>query len=416
MTRDRIARTYDGQAGSAVDQRLVRRRIHWMCANVTGREVADIGCGAGVAAVLLGREGANVVGVDRDSAVLREAARRLEDEDDSVKGRVRFTPADAADLPFADEAFDSVLLGNVLDEQLDRARVITEIARVLKPDGRLVATVPYGLVPKSDYEAINVRALLDLLVPGFAIDELELIDRYLAVAATKAPGELSADLVARALELAERRIHDIDIQLATIDRPRAGDGAGMRPAAGASSAAQRVAAAEEKTKEIQRRWKAQRDEMERRVQERDLRIASLEVEKRDLSALGQSATSRIRAAETELEKALREAEDAKADRHRFELEATNQARHVVELESIEADLRQRLEDLEVEVHGARRREAAVIAERDALRMVLERTRAEIERARASVLDAREAAARAESRADRFERELGRVRTSDAERA
>jgi SAM-dependent methyltransferase len=483
MTRDRIAESYDGKTGSEVDQRLVRERIHWMCARVAGREVADVGCGAGVAAVLLGREGCNVVGVDRDAAVLREAERRLAAEDDAVKGRIRLTAADAADLPFSDEAFDTVLLGNVLDEQLDRARVVVEVARVVRPDGRLVVTVPYGLVADSPYDAMGVRELLDLLLPEFTVDELQLIDRHVAVVATKGSGELSAELATQALQLAERRIHDIDIQVAILEgaqrRAREAADAGAeqareqaeqlgrltgerdalareaarhgerlatlegvaaerqraleelrgemreheralaerdariaelesaRSARPDAAADQRLAEAERKAKTARQRLKERATESDRRLQARDLHVAAVESENEELRKLERDTAARIHAAEAALEAALAETDRAKLDRHLLEIEAAGHARHVGELQAIEADLRERVEQLEADLHAGRRERAGLAAERDVLRSLLDRTREEIERSRSASIEAREAAACAEARAERFERELSR---------
>jgi SAM-dependent methyltransferase len=50
-------------------------------------------------------------------------------------------PADA--IPVADEQFDSALLAETLQHLEDPASVLREIARVVKPGGRLVATMPF---------------------------------------------------------------------------------------------------------------------------------------------------------------------------------------------------------------------------------------------------------------------------------
>ena len=50
---------------------------------------------------------------------------------------------DAAALPFADGLFDAVVCAELLEHVYDPRLVIREIARVLKPEGRLLATVPF---------------------------------------------------------------------------------------------------------------------------------------------------------------------------------------------------------------------------------------------------------------------------------
>ena len=53
--------------------------------------------------------------------------------------------ADAADLPFPDEAFDLVVAYNVLMDVDDLQATVTEIARVLEPGGVLAAGVTHPI-------------------------------------------------------------------------------------------------------------------------------------------------------------------------------------------------------------------------------------------------------------------------------
>jgi SAM-dependent methyltransferase len=47
-------------------------------------------------------------------------------------------------LPFADKAFDAVVLGDLLGRIEDRDRLVPELHRVLKPAGRLILDVPHA--------------------------------------------------------------------------------------------------------------------------------------------------------------------------------------------------------------------------------------------------------------------------------
>ena len=51
--------------------------------------------------------------------------------------------ADAAALPFSGGAFDAVICAEVLEHVYDPRRVLEEVQRVLKTDGRLLITVPF---------------------------------------------------------------------------------------------------------------------------------------------------------------------------------------------------------------------------------------------------------------------------------
>jgi ubiquinone/menaquinone biosynthesis C-methylase UbiE len=103
-----------------------------------GGAVLDVPCGFGRHAVPLARAGYRVTGVDRSEPLLAEARRRAPDDGGPTLTLVR---ADYRELPLADETFDAALnlfssLGYLGDEE--DVRVLGEIARVLRPGGRLV--------------------------------------------------------------------------------------------------------------------------------------------------------------------------------------------------------------------------------------------------------------------------------------
>jgi ubiquinone/menaquinone biosynthesis C-methylase UbiE len=102
-----------------------------------GEDVLDLGSGSGmdvfVAALHVGESG-NVTGLDMTDEQLANA-RRLRDE--MGFQNVTFEQGYIEDLPFKDEAFDVVISNGVINLSAEKDRVFEEIARVLKPDGRL---------------------------------------------------------------------------------------------------------------------------------------------------------------------------------------------------------------------------------------------------------------------------------------
>jgi SAM-dependent methyltransferase len=92
-----------------------------------------VGCGTGSFAASLGRSGARVVAVD----LRPEGLRRLRDLAAPVWVAIARTEA----LPVADRSADTALALDVL-EHVDDTRSLIEIARVLKPGGIVVITVP----------------------------------------------------------------------------------------------------------------------------------------------------------------------------------------------------------------------------------------------------------------------------------
>lgn len=98
--------------------------------------VIDVGCGDGRHVAEAARRGCFAVGVDYDAAELAAARARLgASPADLVVG-------DATHLPFRDAAFDAVICTETLEHLPDDKSAIGEIARLLRPGGRLLGAVP----------------------------------------------------------------------------------------------------------------------------------------------------------------------------------------------------------------------------------------------------------------------------------
>ena len=135
-----------------------------------GDRVLDVACGTGIVArtaVERVRPGGTVVGVDLNEAMLTVARRTRPDLD--------WRQGDAADLPFADGAFDVVVCQMALMFFPDRVAALREMARVAAPGGRVGLVVPAALADQPAYRVFvevaerhagpEARSLLgDLLV------------------------------------------------------------------------------------------------------------------------------------------------------------------------------------------------------------------------------------------------------------
>jgi SAM-dependent methyltransferase len=103
-------------------------------ADVTeGRRVLDAATGPGALAAAAAARGAHVTGVDLAEAMLETARRRHPD--------VEFVHGDVEDLPFDDAAFDAVVAGFVVNHLPEPERGAAELARVVRPGGRVAAAM-----------------------------------------------------------------------------------------------------------------------------------------------------------------------------------------------------------------------------------------------------------------------------------
>jgi len=131
----RIARRYDliNDLQSFGLHRRWKRRVVELAGTSPGTKALDVCCGTGDIAFALARRGAEVTGLDFSAEMLTVAAER----NDKAKP-VIFLRGDAQQLPFAENSFAAVTMGYGLRNLADWRAGLTEMARVLRPGGRLV--------------------------------------------------------------------------------------------------------------------------------------------------------------------------------------------------------------------------------------------------------------------------------------
>jgi SAM-dependent methyltransferase len=105
-----------------------------------GETVLDLGSGAGFDAFLAAREvgeGGRVIGVDMTPEMLERARRNARE---GGYRNVEFREGRIEALPVADASIDVIVSNCVINLVPDKARVYREVARVLRPGGRMVVS------------------------------------------------------------------------------------------------------------------------------------------------------------------------------------------------------------------------------------------------------------------------------------
>ena len=131
---DRWAEIYDTD-----DNPLIALEEPWvdkLLGDVRGLAVADIGCGTGRHALRLANAGAAVQALDFSERMLDQARRK------AGPSNIVFRVHNLAEpLPFADDTFDRVVCGLVIDHIANLDRLFREMHRICRPSGFVVVSV-----------------------------------------------------------------------------------------------------------------------------------------------------------------------------------------------------------------------------------------------------------------------------------
>ena len=142
--RDRINDAYFGKMGDKFGEHT-RARVDMICKYVTGTQIIDLGCSEGITDIILSREGKTITAVDMDAESIAIAKDYLSKEPQEVQNRVHFTAGDIFGLEIQDR-FDCVIATEIIEHLYDM-RILELASSLLKDNGRIILSAPFGLNP-----------------------------------------------------------------------------------------------------------------------------------------------------------------------------------------------------------------------------------------------------------------------------
>jgi demethylmenaquinone methyltransferase / 2-methoxy-6-polyprenyl-1,4-benzoquinol methylase len=141
-----------------------RRALVEALAPQPGQRVLDVATGTGMVAFALAERGCRVVGIDQSEQMLAGARAKLAAQP-ALAERLSFVSGEAERLPFADGEFDALSFTYLLRYVDDRAATMRELARVVRPGGR-IGMLEFGVPSSAPLRALwrlHTRVVLPAL-------------------------------------------------------------------------------------------------------------------------------------------------------------------------------------------------------------------------------------------------------------
>jgi 2-polyprenyl-6-hydroxyphenyl methylase/3-demethylubiquinone-9 3-methyltransferase len=176
---DRVNQAYFDELGTVFGQK-VRNRINWICGEVKGPNVLDVGCSQGIVSILLGREGKNVLGIDLLEESIEYANNALEKESNPTRELVSFVNANFITHSYGEQKYDTIIFGEVLEHLTNPKDFLAHAKGLLAEDGKVIVTVPFGVNDYFDHKkTYYVNSLLELADEELKITEVRFFGKWI---------------------------------------------------------------------------------------------------------------------------------------------------------------------------------------------------------------------------------------------
>ena len=128
-----------------------------------GSRLLEVACGTGLISLKIADKAKKIYGVDIAPAMIEEARKKLKENNIS---NVEFSVGDAYSLEFDDNTFDIVICINALHNMRHPEKVLSEIKRVLKSDGKFITAI-VGIGEKLKFKIIMTLSTIMGQLPVF---------------------------------------------------------------------------------------------------------------------------------------------------------------------------------------------------------------------------------------------------------
>ncbi len=186
-TGERFLPGVEGKAETAYDHIARYRFVERF---VEGKEIADLGSGAGYGSHALSRVAKKVTAVDLSEDAVAHASWRY------VEPNLSYQVGDVTRLPFEDSFFDAVVSFEVIEHLDDPEDLVVEAKRVVKKDGVFIVSTPDKQTYSNDRNSINLYHPSEMYAPEFR----EMLERHFEYVEVYRQGAVSGSLITRHTE------------------------------------------------------------------------------------------------------------------------------------------------------------------------------------------------------------------------
>jgi ubiquinone/menaquinone biosynthesis C-methylase UbiE len=167
-----------GDEGDLWHRTLIDPPLLQLAGDVSGLRVLDLACGNGYLSRRFARQGASVTAVDANAPLIE----RIRAREEQQQLGITYHLVDAANLELLeDRTFDLVICNMALMDIEHADTAIQEVARVLKPSGRFVASLSHPCFDKVDTSGWSI----EYIYPTTTI--WRKISKYREIAVTDVP-------------------------------------------------------------------------------------------------------------------------------------------------------------------------------------------------------------------------------------
>lgn len=208
---DKIFLAYEGKLGEEMEYKT-KERISWILNGVgVEKNILDIGCSQGIIFILAAEKGNNVTGLDINQNNIEFAQNLLLEKYSQLSEKVIFMCEDFYKWK-QEKKYHIILITEVLEHLKEADVFLKNVTNFLEEDGKLIITVPFGVLNHPDhYTTFYMTNLYHLISKFFDIEKMEFVEQFIGVVAYK-KGFLTNNfqIDEESIQCEEKKFYEID--------------------------------------------------------------------------------------------------------------------------------------------------------------------------------------------------------------